>query len=361
MVQRLPDDYFIKQLNSREAKKLFKRDRARLERGTTNLQNIIHSPRDVARALAKAILLNNRDVYYYYDTKKLSLTVRQSNLWDFYDQAELMIPEGCTIDLNECVVIILVVYHNNYVINSFRENNNAYLPIFVRYKDIFKKPKGKYQVYQWFSTYFQVFYTGLTGRSVLTRLSEHLNADSFFGYILKKGIQEAISDNYEAFPVIGTIREFGLDRKTAFRREAELIQAESLYPKGQNLSPGGEAGARLYYNLGYTKSADYTKITDDEYEKAELSLNAADHRKKNNLNDKFIKHAKIEITDEMRNRMVFGNARNLNKAAVNQIKLLRLAGYSLGEVYDIVKEFGNFSQIEGVYKGRTFYWDTWAE
>jgi len=352
---------FNAQLADHKSKKILKKNRGKLKIATTNLRNILHIPTKQAELLASVLLLNENIREYAINTKYKHNVIAdtQDRMTEYLKR---FLPFNCSAQLDDYIAFTIIISkETNFILDTIDANEHTNLHIFVKREDLFRRPKGRYQIYQWFNTERSLFYTGLTGRSVLTRLSEHLSADSLFGSILQQAVEDYKDCRVSVYPALGIVREFGLDRKTAFRREAELIQAESLYPKGQNLSPGGEAGARLYYNLGYTNSADYTKITDDEYEKAEIKLNVTNYRKKNNLNDKFIKYAKIEITDAMRNRRVFGNAKNLNRSAVNQIKLLRLAGYSLGEVYDMVKEFGNFSQIEKVYKGKTFYWDTWAE
>lgn len=129
-----------------------------------------------------------------------------------------------------------------------------------------------------------------------------------------------------------------------------------LFPLGQNVSPGGQAGVEMFHRSRIFKTSNLDEITDDEYELAQdklLNVVSSD----NGLNSVFEKERNFtEMSDETKTELVCNNPNNLTVEQVKFIKIMIIAGHSEMEIYKRCrKDFHvSYIQIESLYNGKTY-------
>lgn len=248
------------------------------------------------------------------------------------------------------------------VIIDFETEGHSFVTIFPK-QFLWATIKEPFLVYRHFGQGLNYF--GLTKRDWYVRWMEHIKAESIFGHKIRENVSllptgeiktDILVNNPSYNNVIHFITDINLSRKAAFEREAELIKQYSLFPLGQNISPGGVEGVETFYKAGIFKSNDYTKITDEEYEAAQdifLSSISTD----TGLNSVFESHLNFEpMSDKQKIQIVCSNPNNLNVADVRFIKMMTIAGHNRFEIYkEASKQFKvSYDQIENIMAGKRY-------
>jgi|SRR5882724_9806876 len=162
-------------------------------------------------------------------------------------------------------------------------------------------------------------YIGVTNRGWVVRWLEHVAAAKVgSSYRFHEGIRRF----YQANPVFHEVIGCGLDHDNAMKAEEYIVDHFSLYPKGFNMIPGGEAGIRYLGSKGFPK-------TDWEHREKTIQDLVSSNARKGIANPLMMAYWQ---NDDYASSIICSNPNNFNKKQVEQIRFMAEIGKTVEEI-----------------------------
>lgn len=204
-------------------------------------------------------------------------------------------------------------------------------------KDNFLKFKGVFNLF----VETEPSYVGVTKRGWVSRWNEHLTAARTGSpYRFHEAIRRFAVQN----PVYHEVVSCGLSYDDAMKSEEIAVDHFSLYPKGFNMIPGGEAGIKYLADKGFPQ-------TKKSWEQRERSIRAlTDECARKGIANPLV--SALWRDDDYAASIICGNPNNFNLEKVHQIRFMAEVGKTSEQ---IAKHLGcSLDRVKRLLGGDTY-------